>query len=567
VPLLALLLFTGLASHQLQLPGLNYDEAFDVLPAMQLLLGQQVETLRSSGLRVGGLTLPVMVMDYKGVVHTYWALPFLWALGSNVFALRVSCLFVSLLVLAATHRFARTAFGAWAAGAAVVLLATNPSFVFWSRQGVLWTTGMVACGMGALAALADYVQNKLRIDLWLATFLLGLGLSAKLAFFWFPVALGVVGAAVGAWTLLRRRRRRAGKVARKEAKWRPAVLLCGVAGLTFLAGLAPVIVYNVQTQGTLDRIRASLETSYFGVDNLAWLSNLSLRWDHLQALLGSTGFWYLGGVYGDALFLRAFWLSAIVLVGSCAWSVHKARRVRPGGSDGGLVPRGSLSALAPLFPLLMVALMFLQSGVTVSSLEPEHYLLLLPFPQLVVALAIALLSRVAGTSRLASVLAGAALVLLVCSQLAVVIDYHVALAETGGVGAHSEANYALADYLAAEGRPVVAMDWGIKMQTQFLTAGRVYVAECFGYERGEAWRETVRSCTEPYLGNPITHYVFHPAQGTVFGGRMEALRELAGEQGLNLVVRREITDRRGEVVFLVLVTAQPGSVSRLEGGH
>jgi hypothetical protein len=559
VPLLALLAFVGLASCQLELPGLDYDEAFDVVPAMQLLLGQQVDTLAGSGLRIGGTTLPVMVMDYKGVVHTYWALPFLWSLGISTFALRLSCLFLSLLTLAATYRFARRAFGGWAAGATVLLAATNPSFIFWSRQGVLWTNAMLACGMGALAALGSYTRERRRVRLWAAAFLLGLGLSAKLAFFWFPVALGAIGAAAAAIRLWRSwRERLAGDRVARSGDWRSLAALWGPALLAFLLGLAPVLMYNVQTEGTVNLIRDHLQTSYYGVENLAWLANLSLRWEHLQMLLGSTGFWYLGAVAGDPVFLRAFWIGAAVLVVASAWgAVSIARKEQANRSGDGQPPspgRAYAGALLPLLPLAMMALMFLQSGVTVSGLWPEHYLLLLPFPQLVVALAVDRLRRVAGGRRAATVLAGLAVGFLVWWQVGVAMEYHVALAGTGGLGAHSEANYALADYLAAEGRPVVAMDWGIKMQTQFLTAGKLQVVECFGYESLESPAETFAACAEPHLGRPETCYVFHSPAGTVFAGRLEALQELAGERGLSLVLRQEIRDRRGEVIFLVVET-------------
>ena len=217
MPLVGLLAFLALASHQLELPGLNYDEAFDAVPAMQLLLGQAVETPGGSGLRLGATTLPAMVMDYKGVVHTYWALPFLWALGINTFALRISCLFLSLLALAATHRVARQLFDGWVAAGTVLLLAANPSFVFWSRQGVLWTSAMLACGMGALAALVGFVRDRRAHRLWLGAFLLGLGLSAKLAFFWFPVALGVLGVAAAACGMYRRRGERQAQCHRPKA--------------------------------------------------------------------------------------------------------------------------------------------------------------------------------------------------------------------------------------------------------------------------------------------------------------------------------------------------------------
>ncbi|MEO5951503.1 MAG: hypothetical protein ABIQ44_03455, partial [Chloroflexia bacterium] len=57
---LACILFLGFALYHLDLPGLYPDEAFDVIPAMQILLGHPVELQRNVGLHLFGLDLPLM---------------------------------------------------------------------------------------------------------------------------------------------------------------------------------------------------------------------------------------------------------------------------------------------------------------------------------------------------------------------------------------------------------------------------------------------------------------------------------------------------------------------------
>src|SRR4051794_30012959 len=82
---LACLLFLGICLYQLNLPGLYPDEAFDVIPSMQLLLGHPVELQRNAGLHLFGLDLPLMSSsDYQGVTSTYLALPFFAVGGINV---------------------------------------------------------------------------------------------------------------------------------------------------------------------------------------------------------------------------------------------------------------------------------------------------------------------------------------------------------------------------------------------------------------------------------------------------------------------------------------------------
>lgn len=550
VTLLSLALFLGLAVHQLALPGLNYDEAFDVVPAMQILLNQPQEPLRGSGLHIAGRTWPLMVMDYKGVVHTYWALPFLWALGVRVFALRLSCVFLGMLTIAFTHRLARELYGDWAAAATALLLAVNPSFLFWNRQGVLWSTAMLTCGMGALAAFFVHRRRPRAWRLGGAAFLLGLGMSAKLAFFWFPIAFIVSVTVLEVPRLWRAWHSRtwSGR-ASKVRNW----ALCAVPAFgAFILGFLPVLLYNLQTMGTWEVIRSNLQTSYYGVNNLAYLANLRLRLDHLAVLLDSTGFWYLGSVQRDGVFVTAFWVSLVVVL-AAALGRAAARWRNP-----------SAAPLAPLlFPLLMMALIFAQSGATVSGLWLEHYLLLLPFPQFVVVLGLDSLRRgldalarqrprLVWLARLSPLLVAAAVLLIVTGQVRADLSYHRELGRSGGLASHSDAIYELADVLEQAGRPVVAMDWGIKTAVQFLTQGSVNPVERFGFQSIDTPGPDFDAGLEPYLANPETIYVFHTDSFTIFGGRRRPFEELAARWGLALHVRQTITDRGGLPMFELL---------------
>jgi len=542
---ISLLLFLALAGPQLRLPGLNYDEAFDAVPAMQLLQGQPVQPLRESGLLVAGRTLPLMVMDYKGVVHTYWALPFLWALGVNVFALRMSCLFLGLLTMALAYRFARQFYGTWVAAMALLLLALNPSFLFWSRQGVLWTTGMLTCGMGALAAFGEWWRRGRVWGLYGGAFLLGLGMSAKLPFLWFLLALAVSVALYRATDRGREQDSGAGHFSPGSY---------AVALLALMLGLLPLLLYNLQTGGTLDVLFRNVRTSYYGVNNLDYISNLRIRWDHLRALLNGSSFWYLGGPYRDPILPLAFWLSAgIILIRALRLAIRRPSISRlPHGLSGGRT-RGALAdILLSVFPLLMMALMGLQSGVTVSGLWPEHYLLLLPFPQLSIALGLGLLRLYLRLRRSVGWLLLLVLTPLMAGQLRVDLLYHRALARSGGFSAHSDANYRLAQYLDQKGRPVVAMDWGIRATVQFLTQGRVNPVEQFGFEYLDHPSPDFAADMAAYLEDQDTYYIFHAPAETVYRGRREIFEELVRQRGLVPDGKRIIYDRNARPLFVVM---------------
>jgi 4-amino-4-deoxy-L-arabinose transferase-like glycosyltransferase len=473
----ALALFLGLVTYQLVLPGLHYDEAFEAVPAMQLLLHQPVTTFRSNGILVGGRLLPLMTQDYIGAINTYAAIPFFLLLGINPLSLRVMAIAIGLVTLWLTYRLADRLYGPTVAALAGLLLAVNPTFVFWSRQGVFVTSVTATIGLGATLSWLRWWRTGARRHAIAGAFLLGLGLYAKLLFLWLIVALGL------AVLLL------------NLPKWRQVVErvtggAVGWVGLAFLLGSTPLLVYNLQTGGTLSSIGGNLTTSYYGTDNLAFLPNLLERLKQFAAVLSGSHFWYLGGTYANWLGIGLF-LVALGIVLSLKARPDPGRR-GPEGTYGRL-------ALGPdrdevrraLFPFVVIGGVILSSCFTVSALWVTHFAILTPWPPLAIAASIGLFVRYSGLRRASSRVDVALVLALVVVGVSLFGDvftdfrYHQALARSGGLGAHSDAVEDLARWLSADGRrraPVVAMDWGIAAPVTFLTRGEVTPIEAFGYK-------------------------------------------------------------------------------------
>src|SRR5688572_28970959 len=78
IPLLVapLVVFVLLASHQLDLPGLYYDEAIDSVLTVRMLRDRPAELHRDVGVTIDGYRYPVMVMEYVGPINTYALVPF-----------------------------------------------------------------------------------------------------------------------------------------------------------------------------------------------------------------------------------------------------------------------------------------------------------------------------------------------------------------------------------------------------------------------------------------------------------------------------------------------------------
>jgi hypothetical protein len=555
--LVALTLFLALCAPQLTLPGLHYDEAREAgVNAMQLVTGQPLTAFRDAFLQLGPWRLPLMVQDYIGALNVALAMPLLALGGVNVPSLRWLSVLVGAFTLVLTWRVALRLSGATAAAIASLLLAVNPTFIFWSRQGIFVTNLTALLFVASLLTGLRWWEGRRPLDLWLTAFLWGLGIYAKLLFIWAVIAMAIAGGI--AWVI--DARRRGGEAASRDheraAEVKPfagrASLLRTwiIAAGCFCLPLIPLIVFNLQTGGTLASVFGSLSRSYYGVDNRAYLPNLAIRLGQLRILLRGDHLWYLGEVYANR------WAPLLAAGLAAVWTAVWLWRCILG-------PARRWASLAPLLPVALLALIVAQSAFTVSDLFITHSALLAPLIPLSVGVLAGDLLRQIGERRAdekASV-RGLALLSMLClapvivwgaTDLANAVRYHRVLALSGGYGAHSDAIYRLADFLAAQGPSApLALDWGIDAPVRYLTGGRANPIEAFGYERLDAPDPGFADRVRPFMDNPDNLYVAHAGEFTVFRGRLEALAASAAERGMNLQEVARFTERSGRPLFLV----------------
>ncbi len=583
--IVVLLVFLAFGAYQLQLPGLHYDEAKEAgVNAMQLLRGLPVTAFRGVTIAIGSWHVPLMVQDYIGALNVLLAMPFLAVGGINPVALRWLPLVTSALTLVCMWRVARRLGGSgFAAGLAALLLAVNPSFVFWSRQGIFVTNLTALLFMASLLTGLHWWQGGRRRDFYLTAFLCGLGIYAKLLFVW---AIGaMLGVALIAWTLKWAAARGAGEraaaagrgveTARLRVLRSPSTM--GVALVCFLLPLAPLILFNLRTGGTLTSVFGNLDRSYYGVDNSAYLANLAQRVEQIGTLLRGDHFWYLGEAYGNGW---AAWLfGALVVLGMIGWLLRR--------------PASWRRPPAFLLPLGLLCLMVAQSAFTVSDLFITHYALLLPLIPLAAGLAFGAAwgafrfrsgarhgespmpprrdapasdshceegRSPAKQSPLRFALSALALVALLAwagSDAWNTVRYHRVLSISGGYAAHSDASARLAAYLDEKGyASPVLLDWGLDAPLSFLTAGRVNPIEVFGYERLDAPDAGFAGRVKSFLADSNTVYVGPPPENAaympaVFRGRVEAMTELAAQQGWVWLQEAWFSQRSGDVLFVI----------------
>lgn len=525
---LAILLYLALAAHQLGLPGLYYDEALDLPQAVQLAHGWSVTLFpKDPGVNILGYTFPVMVIDYVGAVNTYLMAALFAFTGGHWVAVRWFQVLVGALIVAFSFRLARHWFGPLVAVIATLLLAVNPSFIFWSRMGISVTHIMALCSLGSLLLFTRHAPrftfhvSRFTLSLhplFFAGLLLGLGVWAKFLFVWWIAALGVVYVVFCSqhW---------------RRGPWRDWLAV----GAGALVGAAPLLYYNLKTSETLNLLLNSLNNpTPNGVNNQNFLANFQARLEQFRIWLDGSYFWYNGGLHANEWALLLYGTALVLVLMEVVRSGRGVQQQR---------------ALALL---LILAVILVLSSFTVSGIWATHLFILFPIPQIGVALAAAwLLGKRIGVLALILPLA------LFVLDARVTFDYHADLARTGGPGRFSFAIYEFANYLDQNNlHTPAALDWGLEKNTFVLTDGRVQPIEIFGYsaEPDEGFRERILAslCDGCAFINVDVAYAVYP--------RESAFRQIVAEAGYRVADEETMVfrERSGQPAFYIYrVRSQP----------
>lgn len=301
----------------------------------------------------------------------------------------------------------------------------------------------------------------------------------------------------------------------------------------FLLALTPLILFNLQTGGTLAALGGNAQQSYYGVDNADLAANLPVRGNQVWQVLRGEQFWYLGAVLVNPL---APWLALLLLLA-------------------GLVRDWRLL----LAPLLLAAGVFAASLFTISDLFVTHYVLLQPLLVGVAALGAgawlehppvrAGMTPPRSLSAMTPVLAGLLAIWLV-TDLGATLGYHRALAQSGGLADHSDASYHLAYHLQYNGMGApIALDWGMDAPVRYLSQGTVTPIEIFGYASPDAPDAEFAARLAPFLENPDNTYLLHAPPATVFQGRREAFFAAIAAAGRTPMLEQQFAQRNGAPLY------------------
>lgn len=536
-------LFFIFASYNINLPGLYYDEALDVVPTMQLATGQQVDQHNSA--EILGHRLPIMVSDYVGAVSTYMTLPFFLLFGISVSSLRLTTIVFAVGTITFTFYFLKLFFNRKVAFLAALLLAVNPAFIMWSRQGNHVSSLMSFMATGSLTCFYLWYKKRKGICLYVGSFLLGLGLYQKLIFLWFIIALGLAVLTQG----INLREMISFRTWIREMAKRVAdfgIKRFVLSLVLFGAGLSMMLWHNLATLGTIRTILDNLVVTSGGVNNLDFLTNFLKRLEDFRHVLSGDFFSYTGGSYANKIYVPLFIAAFLYCLVVSFLPVKSMNRKKIG------------------FIFVLFITLFILSCFTIGGLTPHHLLILLPLPQIMISLFIydavrLLLTRFNPSDwarRVLTIVPLTVVMVIVILDLGVMRGYHVAMNETGGVGMFSDAIYDLADYLEENDTTTpLAVDWGFRKNIQLLTKGAVNPVEIFQYsqEPGEEFsREVFKR-----LSDPNNLYLFHNAQFAAFR-RYEAFETVVRQTNKAIQLERTFYQRDGTPVYYVYRVMTPG---------
>ena len=485
-------------------PGLQYDETLFTNAS----LGNVDNTFIVAQWEIQHIKIPVMLMTYIGAIKAYIYMPILMLFSPSPLVVRAPTIVLGLITLIITYKLIFRLFGKQTALLAVLLLATDPSYIFSIRMDWGPVALMLFFKMGSLYLFYEYSRTSRLTLLALGAFFLGLGLYDKTNFIWYCFALPV--AVLPIW----------------QKKWNILVTVRNIAIFLsfFLLGCWPLVLYNISAHGqtfsgqmqpfenVLQSIQYKTQVlagtlsgkdpySFFNAgDQIGsfFLKNNAILGEHpfLKMLISTMDF--------RATFLpEAFAISILII---CLL----------------LYKRGISKMRAILFFCLMFVLILGQIYISYRATGPHHVIMLYPFPHIIIAYTVVSLISTGSTTknRIYKYVGYASMyatILLIISQLVVTAKYLQAFIDVGGKGWWSDAIYSLSSYTQQNASPkYMLMDWGFNMQLLLLSHGDIKKEEI-------AWQlldESKENQMVDDLYQKVLHegdliFVFHTPQYTM----------------------------------------------------
>jgi 4-amino-4-deoxy-L-arabinose transferase-like glycosyltransferase len=474
--------------------------------------------------------VPLMVMTYLGALKT-WVFAAIFSIFSpSIWSIRVPpALIGSVTIILFSILLTKAGNLARAGLIGAILLATDPSFLLTT----VYDWGPVAFQHLFLVAgvllLLQYTHDPHRDRfLSLGFACLGLGLWDKALLSWSLFGLGVATLLVFPtqfWKLLNRR-------------------AATIAIASFLAGAAPLVLYNIRTN--LKTFRSNTKLS---------LAEIQPKWVHVKGTLdGSALFGYL---------VREEWeeKSVVPAAGSAAEASYEIRKrvgeMRRTWSYHAFllavaaIPLWWIRRRAVLFAILYLAASWLLMAATHDAGASAHHVVLLwPFPQFVTAIALGCLAERFGNLGLLA--AGLATGLLASQNLLVLNQYYTQATRVCGGAVWTDAVEPLR--LAVVRRKPATVNivgWGTEFTLTTLERGALRLRDVAGHVASEPASPEDQAAVEAIASEPGGLFIGHTPELEIQQGAGKRLASAAARAGFRKELLETIYDRCGRASFEV----------------
>lgn len=521
------------ALPQIDRLGLYYDEAFLAQQARDFVepgrAAQHAGSVRS--VELFGRPFPVRNAAYLGSLKSQLLIPAFLVAGANVETLRIATFATAWLALLIAMLWTTRILPWRVAVVSGVLIASDPSFLFFGLfEWGPFTTNLLCRATGLLLLTLAWQSRSSPRGVAAAAaggVAFGLGVFSRADFAVIIAAFGL-GVVIGHWTLVRQALR----------EQRGALAAAGVGLLTASAPMWLSVLSLLGASGAIaDR------------------GDLAFRSSVLWRVLDGSQFHRLmqtGGVFETAQAVGApagvFGAALLLALGIVGWDLFTAARRDPAAAQRD--PR-RLLWIATLVTLLAMLAM-------PGAVRAHHQLNVLPFAQILVACAAEVVWRrrsdPTATGRRAAV--GLALAVIVIANVRVIAATTDEIASTAGRGRWTRALHTLADELESEtGAEAVSLDWGFHEPLLFLTDAPPLSEAIWAIPRsfaaGRPW---------VHAGNASTRYLVHDAGYDLFGLGPLFLAFARAQPAGSVAIEPRL-DGDGDVAFYAIRILRPHRLS------
>jgi hypothetical protein len=445
--------------------------------------------------------IPLMLMSYVGTLKTFLYKLIFPIFAPSVASIRLPPVIAGAVTIWLFYLVAMRIAGLRAAVVATVLFSTDVMFILTNT----FDWGPVALQhvllVGGLLAFLKFHESRKWQMLGLGCFLFGLAAWDKALFLW---SLGGIGIA----TMI---------VFPREVIRHLSLRNFGIAAACFIAGSAPLLLYNVRSHGGTIVGNASLSPE-----------NLTGKVDSLRNTLDGTGM--LGYITFDnpALSPRKTYneplLIAATLLLPLLWFT---------------------SARRPLvFAAIFLFVTWIQMALTKGTGGSVHHVVLLwPIPFLFIALALAQASQRLGRFGI-PILAGV-IGVAAWQNFRVYEQYRTEFIRHGVRGVWTDAMYPLNDRLKSyRSKELYIVDWGLVNPLRALGRGGFKLHDySFDLEAG------TRANIVEQMGNPDNVFIDNTPEYAVFKTAQIHLSEWADEAGYKPMLLETVNDSKGRPVY------------------